>query len=431
MKRFKYILSAFLACALLTIAPSCKNEPDNPGGQNTPDGSMSGDGDYGELGTNMVATGGTRAVSYTQGILLGTVDFSKLGDTHTFGVVYMEAVPVTDVSKPFDYNLYLVDNGKDVEMAQVNTTADGKFEKQLINLMPGTTYYYRSYIKIGSTYNYAEVKSFSTLDPSSEINLITGDPEDICALSSVLVGRASIGNVNNGLDQIEIKDQRYGFLVSDDASIGTPETLTMEYWENWDNTHFDTQKKPDQPVPVFSLDNINTLLQQNVEGLIPGTTYYYRTIFVWNKRFFYSPTVKSFTTLGPATFTVGTLTPEDIEAKSATLKGHIPFDKIGTQSGVPGGFMISKKYSNRGEFVMTDKMDTWPSSDDISKIETEVEDVDFYAHITRLEPNTTYYVCAYVQLGHEKDTVDKYGNVVKGKPIYLYGDVVSFTTPKK
>lgn len=427
MKRIKYLLTAFLACALLTVTTSCKNEPDNP---NSPGGSMSGEGDYGELGTNMVATGGTRAVSYTQGILLGTVDFSKLGDTHTFGVVYMEAVPETDGTKPFDYNLYLVDNGQDVIQAQVNTTADGKFEKQLIDLMPGTTYYYRSYIKIGSTYNYAEVKSFSTLDPSSEINLVTGDPEDICALSSVLVGRASIGNVNNGLDQIEIKNQKYGFIVADDPALSSPETLTIEYWENWDNTHFDTQVKPDKPKTVYSLENINSLLQQNMEGLIPGTSYYYRTVFIWNGRYFYSPTVKSFTTLGPSTFTVGTLKPDDITGKTARLRGHIPFEKIGTQSSVPGGFMISTKYSNRSEFVMSDKLNQWPSYDDISYIKTKVSDVDFDEEISGLTPETTYYICAFVQLGNEKSSVDKYGQTVPGKPIYLYGDVVSFTTPE-
>lgn len=390
---------------------------------------MSGDGDYGQLGSNMVATGGTRAVSYTQGILLGTVDFSKLSDTHTFGVVYMEAVQQTDIEKPFDYNLNLVYNGDGVTEERVNTTADGKFEKQLVGLMPGTTYYYRSYIKIGSTYNYADVKYFSTLDPSSQINLVTGEAEDVCALSSILVGRASIGNVNNGLDQAEIRNQQYGFIISDDAALSTPETLTIEYWENWDKTHFDTQKKPDEPLTLPTKDNINSVLQQLFENLIPGTTYYYRTVFVWNDRYFYSPEVKSFTTLGPSTFTVGTLKPEDLRGRSATLIGTIPYDKIGARNGVPGGFMISKKYSNRNEFVMNDKMNRWPSSDDISYIECEVDGVQFSKEIEDLTRNTQYYVCAFVELGREKDTVDKYGNVVKGKKIYLYGDPISFTTP--
>lgn len=391
---------------------------------------MSGNGDYGTLGSNMVATGGTRAVSYTQAILLGTVDFSKLGDTHTFGVVFMEAVNEADNNnKPFDYNLKLIENGKDVIKEQVTTAADGKFEKQLVDLMPGTTYYYRSYIKIGSTYNYADVKSFTTLDPSSSINLITGEAEDVCALSSVMVGRASIGNVNNGLDQSEIVNQKYGFIFSDSEALSTAQSLTMEYWENWDNTHFDTEKKPDCPLTVSTNENINSVLRELVSDLIPDTRYYYRTVFIWNGRYFYSPEIKSFKTLGPSDLTVGTLVPEDVTSSSATLRGHIPFEKVGIDGSLEGGFMISKKYNSQSEFVMTDDMPTWPSSyADISKVKCYVNGVDFDTSIWYLDEDTEYYVVAYVLLGEEKPTIDKFGNPVPGKPIYLYGDVMKFRT---
>lgn len=244
------------------------------------------------------------------------------------------------------------------------------------------------------------------------------------------MGRASIGNVNNGLDQLEIRDQNYGFIYSDDAALGTAETLTMEYWENWDNTHFDTQKKPDMPETVLTKNNMNALLQEVAEDLIPGTTYYYRTVFVWNDRYFFSPEVKSFTTLGPGSLSVGTLKVQDVTARTATLKGHVPFEKIGKDE-VGGGFMISKKYSNRTEFVMQDEMETWPSYDDISYVSCRVTDVDFEKEISGLEPNTEYYVCAYICLGREKNTTDKYGNEAPGKKIYLYGDVINFTTDAK
>ncbi len=421
-----------MACCVMIAATSCdKDSNDEPevGNSVTPGGSMSGEGDYGYLGTNMVATGGTRALSYTQAILLGTVDFSKLGDTHTFGVVYMEAVDdAENNNRPFDYNLKLVENGKNVKKEQVNTAAEGKFEKQLVNLMPGTTYYYRSYIKIGSTYNYADVKYFTTLDPASSINLVTGNPEEVCALSSMMVGRASIGNVNNGLDLSEISGQKYGFIYSDDEALGSPETLTIEYWENWDNTHFDTAKKPEKPISVTTNENINSVLRELITDLIPGTTYYYRTVFIWNNRYFYSPEVKSFTTLGPSSLTVGTLIPEDVTSRTATLKGHIPFEKVGIDGSLNGGFMISKKYSNKSEFVMTDDMATWPSVADVSAISCTVSGIDFEAPIRYLEPDTEYYVVAYVILGKEKSTVDKFGNYVEGKTIYLYGDVIRFKT---
>lgn len=422
MKKIKLWFTAILACSLMAVATSCSKDSDDE-----PGGGMSGEGNYGTLGTNMVATGGVRAVSYTQGILLGTVDFSKLGDTHTFGVVYMEAVTVREGEKAYDYNLYLTYENSDAELARVTTTADGKFEKQLVDLKPGTTYYYRSYIKIGSTYNYAEVKSFTTLDPSSSINLVTGDAEDVCAITAMLMGRASIGTVNNGLDQSEISDQNYGFIYSDDAALSTAETLTMEYWEDWDNTHFDTQKKPDCPGTLLTRNNINSLLQELAGNLIPGTTYYYRTVFVWNNRYFYSPEVKSFTTLGEGTITVGTLRAEDIESTSAILKGHVPFDKIGASS-VEGGFMISKRYSHRSEFVMNDNVVRWPSTADISYTDCTVDAVDFETPIYGLEPGTEYHVCAYIYLGRGKSTVDRYGNTVEGEKIYLYGDVISFTT---
>jgi len=422
MKKIKYLVTSLLACAMVCMAPSCsKDDPD--GG-----GSMSGDGDYGKLGDNMVATGGTRAVSYTQAVLLGTVDFLKL-DTHTFGVVYMEGVDEQDGQKPFDYNLYLRYNEDGVEEAEVKTTVEGKFEKLLVGLMPGTTYYYRSYVKIGDKCNYSDVKSFTTLDPSPQINLVTADAEEVCALSTVMVGRASIGNVNNGLDQIEIKNQEFGFIYSDNVAISTSETLTMEYWENWDNTHFDTEIKPDAPKFILTTDNMNSVLRKLADDLIPGTTYYYRTVFYWNGRFFYSPEVKSFTTLGVGSLPVGTLKAEDVTSTSATLKGHVAFEKIGAQE-VYGGFMISKYYSHQSEFVMTDYMDSWPSYNAVSYVECDVTDVDFVKPIRGLEPDTQYYVCAYIYLGREKETVDKYGETVPGKKIYVYGDVMSFKTEK-
>jgi len=430
MKKIKYLVTSLLACAMVCMAPSCsKDDPD--GGGNGDPGSVAGEGDYGKLGDNMVATGGTRAVSYTQAILLGTVDFSKLSDTHTYGVVYMQGVEVLEGQKEFDYTLNLAYGKDDVVDATVSPIGEGRFEKQLIDLMPGTTYYYRSYIKIGSNYNYSDVKSFSTLDPSSQINLVTGDPEEVCALSTVMVGRGSIGNVNNGLDQIEIQKQEFGFIYSDDASLGTPETLTMEYWENWDNTHFDTQIKPDEPKFISTTDNMNSVLRKLAEKLIPGTTYYYRTAFKWNDRYFYSPEVKSFTTLGVGSLPVGTLKAEDITSTSARLKGHVPYEKIGAKT-VYGGFMISKYYSHSSEFVMTKDMRRWPSYDDISYVDCVVDEVDFDTEITDLEPDTQYYVCAYIHLGREKGTVDKYDedNKIEGKEIYVYGDVMSFKTEK-
>ncbi|MCM1141880.1 MAG: hypothetical protein NC453_25195, partial [Muribaculum sp.] len=92
MKRVYLLLSMILVCLMVSIFFSCSkdDESNSPSDPNNPNTSMSGSGDYGQLGNNMVATGGTRAVSYTQGILLGTVDFSKLDDTHTFGVVIEE-----------------------------------------------------------------------------------------------------------------------------------------------------------------------------------------------------------------------------------------------------------------------------------------------------------------------------------------------------
>ncbi len=103
--------------------------------------------------------GKTRNVTYTSAILLGTVDFPKITSDHTYGIVFMPAMTTPN----FDYEGKLLLNGRSDKYdkeeyvctsKQINSSAtDGKFEKELVHLMPATTYYYRAYVAIGQNVN--------------------------------------------------------------------------------------------------------------------------------------------------------------------------------------------------------------------------------------------------------------------------------------
>ena len=45
-------------------------------------------------------------------------------------------------------------------------------------------------------------------------------------------------------------------------------------------------------------ENLNGRISCEINRLKPGVTYYYRTFFSWNGKYFYSPEVKSFKAKG-------------------------------------------------------------------------------------------------------------------------------------
>lgn len=416
---FKLLPAIFLSLAVGVTGCSKDDEPDDG---NIPD-DKTDSGTYGKLDGNLITTGGTRDVTYTSSVILGTVDFLKITGDHTYGIVYMEALKTAD----FDYDGKLVyggHNGKtedeeyECEHQQItSSTLDGKFEKQLVGLRPATVYYYRAYVRIGQNVNYSKVESFTTQDPSPEITLSTGAASDIYAVSATTSGVCNVGKLQDVNEK-----QEYGFIYSDAPQLNTPEKLSYDYYEQWLLNHFETEDEIERPKVVTTKENLNGRISCEINRLKPGVTYYYRTFFSWNGKYFYSPEVKSFKAKGADEITVGTGRPTDVTSNSARLNATLPFSSIGLSS-VTGGFMISKVFSNSSEFDMNTAA-PWSeredSDADVFFVEKEISDKDFDFEITGLEAETTYYVRSYISLG-----------VYDEEEMYIYGSMQSFTTEKK
>lgn len=387
------------------------------GGGETPSESS----DYGSLGSNLITIGSTRDITYTSCVLLGTVDFPKITGDHSYGIVYLEALqnPEFDYDRNLQYGGHSGKNDKesyDCVAAQVyNSTSDGKFEKQLVNLKPATTYYYRAYVRIGSNVNYSEVRNFVTKDPASEITMSTNDATDIYAVSAMMNGIVNVGNLQDVNEK-----QAYGFIYTDAEQMKTPETLTYEYYSNWSMNHFETEDEFDAPSEVIATSNLNGRINFEIKGLTPGKTYYYRSFFRWNDKYFYSPTVKAFNTLGSSEIHVGTYRATDVTSTSATLNASVPFSKIGLDY-VKAVFMISSKYSNASEFIMDD-LHPWEErnrypNENVYYIETTINDTDYSMAISGLLPETTYYVRSAVKIGTYDD-----------EDFWIYGTMQEFKT---
>lgn len=410
-----------IACCMSLGLTSCSKGDDEPGGDKT------NSGGYGDLNGKLVAIGGTRDVTYTNSVILGMIDFTKISKDHRFGIVYMESVD----DESFDYGDKLRHDGKSRPTDKIqyrcnsesvtNTTADGRFEKELVGLKPGTRYYYRAYAYIGETYNYSDVNYFDTTDPSPDINMSTAEATNVLAVASTLNGVVNIGNLSDVNE-----DQSSGFIISDDVRLSTPACLSYEYYEEWTHSHFETEEDMDSPKEVIAKENKNGRISCDTTDLVPGRTYYYRTFFKWNNKYFYSSDVKSLRTLGAGDITVGTTGPTDVNDNSAVLNGTVPFNKIGKDE-IRGGFMISSVYKTSAEFVMENEPHPWGYGQaDLNYITTTVTDTDFSAYIGGLQPNTTYYVRAFVKLGGSPESYEDYDD---DDVVYIYGSMQHFTTP--
>lgn len=411
----KAIPAALIAIALC-ITGCSKDDPENGGG-----GNSNNSGGYGQLNGNLITIGSTRDITYTGSVLLGTVDFLKITSDHTYGIVYMEAL----IDPEFNYDNKLVYGGHndryekeeyECEASQITkSTTDGRFEKQLIGLKPATRYYYRAYVAIGQNINYSDVEYFTTLDPSAEITMTTSESTEIFAVAGTMNGVCNVGKL-----QDVNEDQKYGFIYTDESRMSSPETLSYEYYEEWVLNHFETEDDIEEPDEITTTTNLNGRINCEVKNLKPGTTYWYRTFFYWNGKYFYSPEIKSLTTKGANEITVLTENATDITSRSATLKASLPFSQIGLNS-VHGGFLISKDYSNASEFDIKtaeswEERYSYPDAK-VYYIGTTIHDKDFSATISGLDPETVYYVRAFVDLGEFDD-----------EDFYIYGSMQHFTT---
>ncbi|MDE6145732.1 MAG: hypothetical protein K2F96_05590 [Muribaculaceae bacterium] len=386
-------------------------------------GGGGGNGSYGTLGSNLITIGSTRDITYTKCVLLGTVDFPKITSDHSYGVVYMEALksPDFDYDGKLQYGGHSGKNDKEdydcINVPITNSAADGKFEKQIVNLKPATKYYYRAYVSIGQNVNYSKVESFTTQDPTPEITMATSEPSNIYAVAGTLNGVINVGKL-----QDVNEDQEYGFIYSTAPQLNAADKLTHEFYNEWTKNHFETEDEIPAPLEKKTSTNLNGRVSFDMTNLKPGTSYYYRTYFKWNNKYFYSPEVKTLKTKGMDEITVGTNKATEITHNSAILSASFPFSAVGLEE-VEGGFMISKVYTNASEFKMEEAVNWYdryyyPEADVYYIEQYGITAKDFEAEIVGLSAETTYYVCAYIYLGEYEEKED----------IYVYGSMQHFQT---
>ena len=142
--------------------------------------------------------------------------------------------------------------------------AEGNVTATLSGLTKGNTYYYATYVQLqGIVTKFGEVKSFVATDAQ----IATAGATDVTATKATLSATA------NGLDGILIEGEtqmNYGFKIS--------------------TSEADVENGIDYPISASA-----KTISQRVEGLLPGTTYYYTSYFELGDGFVYGET-KSFTT---------------------------------------------------------------------------------------------------------------------------------------
>ncbi len=214
--------------------------------------SCSDDDDYSAATGNVISTveTGDASVTAISAVVTGKVlDLSKQdASSYTVGVVYgSNPDPTTAGSKKA---------GTIDDAGNVTVTLSG--------LTKGNTYYYATYVQLqGIVTKYGDVKSFVATDAQ----IATADAADVTCT------KATLGATANGLTGILVEGQttmNFGFKIS--------------------TSEADVQKGIDYPVSVST----NTI-SQRVEGLLPGTTYYYTSYFELGDGYVYGDT-KSFTT---------------------------------------------------------------------------------------------------------------------------------------
>ena len=142
-------------------------------------------------------------------------------------------------------------------------TSENTFSMQITSLVPMTTYYYRSYIKMNGVYGYGDVMSLTAV---ALVAPTLNEASEVTCFSAIISGTVTLPSETGvGLE--------YGFQYCTSQYFAS-NVVTME---------------------VTELDPENTVSMQ-ISALMPGQFYYVRSYIQMNGSTVYSD-VKSFTTL--------------------------------------------------------------------------------------------------------------------------------------
>lgn len=239
---------------------------------------------------------------------------------------------------------------------KVSTYSSGSFSVKIRKLVPDTTYYYQAYAVIDNERKYGDVYSFRT---SKEVTVTTKDAVD------VTLSKATVKGVLNHSEH----PLTCGFVYGQSSSLSSYNTT----------------------VSTTSKDNFSIQLS----GLSADRTYYYRAFVVVDGMKKYGD-IQSFDTKR-----LPSVTTEDaiyITLHEATIEFSL--SRYDYQSQMKG--VIYSTSSNLSSTTGMTQVDTTENSGNCS------------VSLIGLNPNTTYYYCAYVYSMMDNQ--------------YIYGDVLSFTT---
>ena len=236
-----------------------------------------------------------------------------------------------------------------------STISSGSYFVTLSGLKADVTYYFCAFAIIDGKYRYGEICSFKT---KKEIKVTTGEATNI-TIEAVTLG----GTIHNSDELLECG------IIYDTSSILSSSNGT---------------KMSTTSLSTFSI---------TVSDLNPNTTYYYRAYVVVDSEYKYGE-VLSFKTIKEVTVSTGSAT--NVTDNGATLSGTINNSDKSLTCGIIYGINSSLS-STSGMKKSTTSSGTYSIM------------------VSDLNPNTTYYYCAYVVVDDE----------------YKYGEVCSFKTVKE
>ena len=239
-------------------------------------------------------------------------------------------------------------------------------------LSPNTIYYFRSYVSNGSGTDTSIVKSFTTIPGAPSIDSLYAT--SISMTSATLNSEMNTGNQSTTI--------RFQWDTNNDA-----------VWAN-------DSAASNSPL---SSDGDATL---GITGLLPNTTYYFRS-YVSNPNGNDTSIVKSFTTV-PGAPTIDSVYVTSVASDSAVLNSEM---NTGNQSTT-----IRFQWDTNNDAI-------W-ANDQAASNSPRTTDGDALLNITGLSPNTTYYFRSYVTnaTGHDTSAIKSFTTLpyaaVKAKVVF-------------
>ena len=319
--------------------------------------------------------GNGKGVSNAPSVTVGTDHLSAISVVLK-GKANLSKTIATDWVIGFQYSLssgIMPTNSTEVEAEDADS--DYNYTTSLTGLTPGTTYYYRSFIRENGQDTYGETKSFTTKGVDSFLETL--EASDITAKSAILNAKVDLSDYSSKLIRMGFK-----WGQSESASSNTI------YFTN--NTSGGTE----------IVDFVDEVFSKSITNLIHDTQYWYKAFVEIDDRRYYAD-IKSFNTSDISAL-VSTAEASEVSAFSAVLYGTLV---LTTQENMN----ISKW------FIYSDSATTL---EELKTCETKIgaswiTDNSFSSGlVSNLTPNTKYYYVAVSKIENEE----------------FYGEIKSFRT---